>query len=67
MFKKIEKPTAHDIWFVIRFFNARNMKPDDIHHQFCEVYGEHTMDDTKMCIMIRGEANHLWLMKIWCV
>ena len=25
------------------------------------------MKDAKMCMMIRGVADHLWWMKIWCV
>jgi hypothetical protein len=75
MFKKIEKPAACAMRSVIRFLNARNMKPAGIHCQLCEVYGEHAMNDSmvrrwekdaKMC-KISGAADHLWLMKIWCV
>jgi hypothetical protein len=40
MFKKIENPTAYEMWPVIRFLNAGNMKLADI-LQLCEVYGEH--------------------------
>jgi hypothetical protein len=36
MFKKIEKPAAREMLSVIRFLNARNMKPADIHRQICE-------------------------------
>jgi hypothetical protein len=32
---------------VIRFLNARNMKPADIHRQLCEVCGEHVMNDSR--------------------
>jgi hypothetical protein len=46
MFKKIEKPAAREMWSVICFLNARNMKLADIHHQLCEVYGEHAMSDS---------------------
>jgi hypothetical protein len=46
MFKKIEKPTTCEMWSVIHFLNARNMKLADIHHQLCEVYGEHAMSDS---------------------
>jgi hypothetical protein len=31
---------------VIRFLNARNTNPADIHCQLCEVYGEHAMSDS---------------------
>jgi hypothetical protein len=80
MFKKIEKPAACEMWSVISFLNARKIKPHDIHSQLCEVYGEHAMSDSmvrrwvrhfnedeKMCMMIRGVADCLWLMKIWCM
>ena len=40
MFKVIEHPADCEIRFVIRFLNARNIKPADIHGQLCEVYGE---------------------------
>jgi transposase len=47
MFKKIEKPAAYEMRpVVVRFLNARNMKPADIHRQLCEVYGEHVMSDS---------------------
>jgi hypothetical protein len=40
------EPTACEMQSVIHFLNARNMKPTDIHHQLCEVYGEHAMSDS---------------------
>jgi hypothetical protein len=40
MFKKIEKAAACEMPSVIRFLNARNMKPADIHRHLCEVCGE---------------------------
>jgi hypothetical protein len=46
MFKKIEKPAACEMRSVIRFLNGRNLKPADIHHQLCEVYGEHAMSES---------------------
>jgi transposase len=53
-FKKIEKPAACEKRSVIRFLNARNMKPADIHRQLCEVYGEHAMSDS----VVRRWARH---------
>jgi hypothetical protein len=53
-FKKIKKPAACEMWSVSRFLNARNMKPPDIHRQFCEVHGEHAMSDS----MIRRWVRH---------
>jgi len=50
MFKKIETPTACEMWSVIRFLNAKNMKPAEIHRQLCDVYGEHVMSSS----MVRG-------------
>jgi hypothetical protein len=46
MFKKIEKTTTYEMRYVIRFFNARNVKPADIHRQLCEMYGELAMSDS---------------------
>jgi hypothetical protein len=66
MFKKIEKPAACEMRSVIRFLNARNKKPADIHHQLCKVYGEHAMNDVNMCMIIRGAPDRVLLM-ICCV
>jgi transposase len=41
----IERPADCEIRSVIRFLNARNVKPADIHRQICEVYGENAMSD----------------------
>jgi hypothetical protein len=46
MFNKIEKPAACEMRSLIRFLNARNMKPANIHRQLCEVYGEHAISDS---------------------
>jgi histone-lysine N-methyltransferase SETMAR len=45
MFKTIKRPADCEIQSVIRFLNARNVKPADIHRQICDVYGENTMSD----------------------
>jgi hypothetical protein len=54
MFKKIEKPAACEMRFVIYFLNARNMKPADSHRQLCEVYGEDAVSDS----MVRRWVRH---------
>ena len=46
MFKKIENPAACEMRSVIRFLNAKNMKPTEIHRQLCDVYGEHAMSSS---------------------
>jgi hypothetical protein len=33
---------------VIRFLNERNMKPEDIHRQLLQVYGEHAMSGSNV-------------------
>jgi len=43
--KTIEGAADCEIWFVIRFLNARNVLPSEIHHQICQVYGDHAMSD----------------------
>jgi len=46
MFKKIENPTACELWSVIHFLNVKNMKLAEIHRQLCDVYGEHAMSSS---------------------
>ena len=45
MFKTIEGAANCEIRSVIRFLNARNVLPSEIHHQICQVYGENAMSD----------------------
>jgi transposase len=54
MFKKIKKPAACEMWSLIRFLNARIMKPADIYCQLCEAYGEHVVSDS----MVRRWVRH---------
>ena len=43
MFKKTEYPAAREMRSVIRFLNAKNMTPGEIHRQLCDMFGEHAM------------------------
>ena len=43
MAKRIENPADCEIRAVIRFLEAKNIQPADIHRQVCEVYGEEAM------------------------
>jgi hypothetical protein len=54
MLKKIEKPAACEMRPVIRFLNAGDMKPADIHRQFCEVYKEYAMSDSMVRRWVRN-------------
>jgi len=45
MFKTIEGAANCKIRSVIRFLNARNVLPSEIHHQICQVYGDNAMSD----------------------
>ena len=45
MFKTIEVAADCEIRSVIRFLNARNVLPSEIHHQICQVYGDNVMSD----------------------
>ena len=45
MFKTIEGAADSEIRSVIRFLNARNVLPSEIHHQICQVYGDNAMSD----------------------
>jgi hypothetical protein len=53
MFKKIKKLAAYEMWSVICFLNAKNMKPDNNHHQLCEVYRQHAMNDSVVRRLVR--------------
>jgi len=45
MFKAIEGAADCEIRSVIRFLNARIVRPSEIHHQICQVYGDNAMSD----------------------
>jgi len=45
MFKTIEGAADSEIRSVIRFLNARNVLPNEIHHQICQMYGDNAMSD----------------------
>jgi len=45
MFKTIEEAADCEILSVIRFLNARNVLPGQIHHQICQVYGDNAISD----------------------
>jgi len=45
MFMTIEGAADCEIRSVIRFLNARNVLPNEIHHQICHVYGGNAMSD----------------------
>jgi hypothetical protein len=42
---KIKKPASCEIQSVIKFLNAKNVRPAEIYRQFCEVYGQNAMSD----------------------
>jgi len=46
MAKRIENPADCEIREVIRFLQAKNIQPADIHRQVCEVYREGAMSDS---------------------
>jgi len=52
-FKKIENPTACEMRSVIRFLNAKDMKLAEIHHQLCDVYGEHVLGSSMVRRWVR--------------
>jgi hypothetical protein len=59
MFKMIERPADCEIRSVIRFLNARNVKPADIHRLICEVYGENAMSggEARKCVRKFNEGR----------
>jgi len=76
MFKTIEGAADCEIRSVIRFLDARNVLPSEIHHQICQVYCDNAMSDgmvRKWARMfnegrenVHDEARSWWMM-IWCV
>jgi len=53
MFKKTENPAACELRSVIRFLNAKNMTPAEIHRQLCDVYGEHAISSSMVRRWVR--------------
>ncbi|XP_023310469.1 histone-lysine N-methyltransferase SETMAR-like [Anoplophora glabripennis] len=49
----IENPAACEIRSVIRFLNARKVKPIEIYRQICEVYGQNAMSDSMVRRWVR--------------
>ncbi|GBM73510.1 hypothetical protein AVEN_103941-1 [Araneus ventricosus] len=45
MFKTTADPADCEVRSVIRFLNAKKIKPAEIHRQLVEIYGEHVMTD----------------------
>ncbi|GBO31810.1 hypothetical protein AVEN_17141-1 [Araneus ventricosus] len=45
MFKTIADPADCEVRSVIRFLNAKKVKPAEIHRQLVEIYGENVMTD----------------------
>ena len=73
MFKTIEGAADCEIQSVIRFLDARNVLPSEIHHQICQVYGDNAMRDGMVRKWFRmfnegrenvhneaGSSVHLW-------
>ncbi|KFM63558.1 hypothetical protein X975_24458, partial [Stegodyphus mimosarum] len=53
MFKTISSPTDCEIRAVIKFLNARNVKPANIYCQVTEVYGKYAISDGIMRKWVR--------------
>ncbi|GBN20318.1 hypothetical protein AVEN_97476-1 [Araneus ventricosus] len=49
MFKTVADPADCEVCSVIRFLNAKKVKPAEIHRQLVEIYGENVMTD----VMVR--------------
>jgi len=59
MFKTIEGAAVWEIRSVIGFLNARNVLPSEIHHQICQVYGDHAIIDgmVRKCVRMFTEGR----------
>ena len=80
MFKTIEEAADCEKRPVIRFLNASNVLPSEIHHQICQMYGDNAMSDGMVRKWVRmfnerrenvhDEARSgrpSLVMMIWCV
>ena len=59
----LKRPADCEIWSVIRFLNARNVKPADMHGQICEVYDNNVMSDG----MVKKWIRKFWKAVITCM
>jgi len=59
MFKTIEGTADCETRSVIRFLNARNVLPSEIHHQICQIYGDNAMNDgmVRKCVQMFNEGR----------
>ena len=59
MFKTIERAADCEIRSVIRFLNARNVLPSEIHHHICQMYGDNAMSDgmIRKCVRMFNEGR----------
>ena len=55
-----ETPAACEIRSVIRFLNARKVKPMEIYRQICEVYGQNAMSDSMVRRWVRQFNEGRW-------
>ncbi|GBM22061.1 hypothetical protein AVEN_137371-1 [Araneus ventricosus] len=53
MFKTISGPADCEVRSVIRFLNAKNVKPAEIHRQLLEIYGDNVMTDGMVIKWVR--------------
>jgi len=53
MFKTIEGTSDCEIRSVVRFLNARNVLPSEIHHQIWQMYYDSAMSDGKVRKWVR--------------
>ncbi|VVC34601.1 Hypothetical protein CINCED_3A010345 [Cinara cedri] len=53
MDKRMENSATRELRSVIRFLNAKNVKPVDTRRQICEVYGENAMSDSMVRRWVR--------------
>ncbi|GBN29760.1 hypothetical protein AVEN_100065-1 [Araneus ventricosus] len=53
MFKTIANPADCEVRSVIRFLNAKKVKPAEMHRQLVEIYGENVMTDGMVTKWVR--------------
>jgi hypothetical protein len=62
---KIENPATCEIRSVIKFLNAKSVRPAEIYWQVCEVYGENAMSDGMMRRMsVKGGRMSMMMIEV---
>jgi hypothetical protein len=63
----MEGNANYEIRWIIRFLNAMNVLPSEVHHQICQVYCDNAMSDgvTAVEAITDNFVTWVWFRKCW--